>query len=384
MNFQFATATRIVFGVGSISEVSEAAAATGKRPLLVIGGDESRAAVVFDALKERRIAATVFKVSEEPTTDRIGEGVCLAAENSCDFMIGFGGGSVLDAAKAISAVAANGGTANDYLEVIGRHRPITHRALPFIAIPTTAGTGTEVTQNAVLASPTLRIKASIRSPLMFPRLAIIDPSLTLSLPPDLTATTGLDALAQLVEPFVSNRANPLTDALCRDGIRRAARSLRQACRQPDDLSAREDMALVALFGGLALANAGLGVVHGLAGPLGGMYPAPHGALCGCILPHAMCVNIAALRQRAPDDEVLNRFTEIAQIVTGDRAATAEGGARCVADLCRALAVPSLSHWGVNAKDFPAIIDKSKMASSMQKNPIRLEDEEIADILRRSL
>jgi alcohol dehydrogenase class IV len=338
----------------------------------------------MDALKSRRIKHTTFNVSGEPTTDQVSEGVRAGEKDGCDYVIGFGGGSALDAAKAISAVAANGGLPGDYLEVIGRHRPITRRALPFIAIPTTAGTGTEVTQNAVLVSPAQRVKASLRSPLMLPRLAIIDPELTFSLPPALTATTGLDALAQVIEPFVCNRANPLTDALCRDGIRRISRSLARACQRPDDLTARENMSLAALFGGLALANAGLGAVHGLAGPLGGTYPAPHGALCGCLLPHAMAVNIAALRQRAPDCEALNRFSEIAQIVTGVQTANAEDGAEWVAGLCEALNVPSLARWGVREQDFPLIVHKAKIASSMQKNPVQLEDAEITDILRRSI
>ena len=231
-------------------------------------------------------------------------------------MIGLGGGSAIDAAKAIAALAANGGDPLDYLEVVGRGRSLTQPSLPCIAIPTTAGTGAEVTRNAVLASPEHGIKASLRSATMLPRLALVDPELTYSLPAAVTASTGLDALTQLIEPFTSSKANPLTDALCREGMMRAARSLRTAYEDGRDAAAREDMALASLFGGLALANAGLGVVHGFAGPVGGTFHAPHGAVCAAFLPHVMAVNARALRTRQPGSAALARYDEIARILTG--------------------------------------------------------------------
>lgn len=193
---------------------------------------------------------------------------------------------------------ANGGDPLDYAEVIGHGRPLERRSLPLIAIPTTAGTGAEVTRNAVIGSPEHRVKVSLRSPLMLPEVAIVDPELTRDLPPALTASTGLDALTQLIEPLVSCRTNPLTDALCRSGIQRAARSLRRAVEHGEDLVAREDMSLASLFSGLALANAALGAVHGLTGPLGGMFEASHGALCASLLPAVMEANVRALRHRA--------------------------------------------------------------------------------------
>jgi alcohol dehydrogenase class IV len=235
-------------------------------------------------------------------------------------VIGLGGGSVLDAAKAIAALMTNGGHPLDYLEVVGRGQALRVPAAAMIAIPTTAGTGTEVTRNAVLGSPEHHVKVSLRSPLMLPRLALVDPELTYDLPPALTASTGLDALTQLLEPFVSHQGNPMTDALCREGLRRAAQALPRVFANGQDRAAREDMALASLFGGLALANAKLGAVHGLAAPIGGMFPAPHGAVCAALLPHVMAINVRALRDRQPDAEALRRYDQAAQLLTGNAAA----------------------------------------------------------------
>jgi alcohol dehydrogenase class IV len=273
MRFEFATATRILFGPGSMTEVAPAAAALGRRALLVTGRDVERSQPLRERLTAQGIAAVTFAVAGEPTLETARAGLRRAREEACDLIIGLGGGGALDSGKAIAALLANGGDPLDYLEVIGRGQALTRPSVPYIAIPTTAGTGAEVTRNAVLASPEHRVKVSLRSPLMFPRLAAVDPALTHSLPPDVTASTGLDALTQLVEPFTSNSANPLTDSLCREGLRRAARSLRRAYESGSDATARQDMALASLFGGLALANARLGAVHGCASPLGGLFPA---------------------------------------------------------------------------------------------------------------
>ena len=206
---------------------------------------------------------------------------------------------------------------------------------------------------------------------MLPRLALVDPELAHSMPPEVTASTGLDALMQVMEPYVSKRANPLIDGLCREGLCRAARSLRRAYEHGDDAGAREDMALVSLFGGLALANAKLGAVHGFAGPLGGMFPAPHGAVCASLLPHVMAVNVRSLQERAPDGEALRRYDEMARILTGDEQATAAGGVAWVQELCAALRIPSLSAYGVTEGDFPLLVEKASRSSSMKGNPIVL-------------
>ena len=322
MRFEFASPARIIFGPGTAVQIGPLARELGRRALITTGLDPTHSERILVALSAAGVDYVTLPVSGEPTTDLARQGARLARESGCDLVIGLGGGSAIDAAKAVAALAANGGDPLDYLEVVGRGRSLTQPSLPCIAIPTTAGTGAEVTRNAVLASPEHGIKASLRSATMLPRLALVDPELTYSLPAAVTASTGLDALTQLIEPFTSSKANPLTDALCREGMMRAARSLRTAYEDGRDAVAREDMALASLFGGLALANAGLGVVHGFAGPVGGAFHAPHGAVCAAFLPHVMAVNARALRTRQPGSAALARYDEIARIA--DRASCSPG------------------------------------------------------------
>src|SRR5581483_1751763 len=341
MQFEFATAGRILFGAGTVRQAAPAAKEFGRRALLVMGRSPDRVQSLAKALNGASVSCTLFPVESEPTVEMIARGLEAARREECDFVVSFGGGSVIDAGKAIAALLTNPGELMDYLEVIGRGQPLRAASAPFIAIPTTAGTGSEVTRNAVLASHEHRVKVSLRSPQMLPRLAIVDPELTFSLSPTATARSGCDALSQLIEPYVSSRANPLTDGYCLEGLRRVGRSLRRAYHHGDDAPARTDMSLAALLGGLSLANAGLGVVHGFAAPLGGMFDAPHGALCAALLPHGMAVNIAALRASAPGGEGLRRYTEVARILTGKTDAQPEDGAGWVARLCEHLEIPSL-------------------------------------------
>jgi alcohol dehydrogenase class IV len=349
----------------------------------VTGRTVARAKPLLDILDTQGVSHDIFSVADEPTTDVARGGTEYARDAGCDFVIGFGGGSVLDTGKAIAALLTNGGAPLDYLEVIGRGQSLARPAAPYIAIPTTAGTGSEVTRNAVLASSEHGVKVSLRSPLMLPRVAVVDPGLTHSLPPEVTASTGLDALTQVMEPYVSNRANPMTDGVCREGMRRAARSLGRAYENGDDPAAREDMAVASLFGGLALANAGLGAVHGFAGPLGGMFHAPHGSICATLLPHVMAVNVQALQERHPDSEALQRYDEVARILTGNATATAIDAVTWVRDLCEALQVPSLASHGLTRADFPVLIEKASAASSMRGNPIELTPDEMREILARA-
>lgn len=384
MNFEFATATRIIFGPGTVKQVGSAAEMLGRCALVVTGRTLNRAKPLLETLAAHKVEAMTFTVAEEPTLDTVHHGINLAKAQQCDLVIGIGGGSVLDTGKAVAALITNPGDPLNYLEVIGRGQPLTQPPLPYIAIPTTAGTGAEVTRNAVLGSPEHRVKVSLRSPLMLPRLAVIDPELTYDLPPALTASTGLDALAQLLEPFVSNKANPLTDAICREGLKRVARSLRRAYEQGHDPAAREDMALASLLGGLALANAKLGAVHGFAGPLGGMFPAPHGAICAALLPHVTAINVQALRDRQPNSQRLRRYDEAAQILTGNDKAMAQDGLTWLAELSQALQISPLRTYGLTHADFPTLIKNAAKASSMQGNSIKLTDEEMGEILERSL
>lgn len=383
MRFEFATATRILFGPGALREVAPYAATLGRRALVVTGRALDRAAPLLELLKAQDVETVTFAVANEPTTATALAGLQRAREAECSFVIGLGGGSVLDTGKAIAVLLTNGGEPLDYLEVVGRGRSITQPAAPYIAIPTTAGTGAEVTRNAVLASPEHRVKASLRSPLMLPRLAVVDPELTHGLPPAVTASTGLDALTQLMEPFVSSSANPLTDALCREGMRRAARSLRRAYESGGDATAREDMALASLFGGLALANAKLGAVHGLAGPLGGLFPAPHGVTCARLLPLVMEANVRALQARAPDPLALARYDEVAQIITGKPRAQAADGVAWVQELCGAFKIPSLADFGLSGAEFPDVVAQAQKSSSMKGNPVPLTDYELTEILGRA-
>jgi alcohol dehydrogenase class IV len=384
MRFEFATAARIVFGPGSLGQAGDLAAELGQRAFLVTGSHPERAAPLVHLLSARGLTAPIFPVSGEPTTDTVRRGLREARAYRCDLVIGMGGGSVLDTGKAVAALLTNGGDPLDYLEVIGTGRALERPSAPFLAIPTTSGTGAEVTRNAVLASPAHGVKVSLRSPFMLPRVALVDPELTRGLPPEVTASTGLDALTQLLEPYVSVRANPLCDPLCQEGMRRAARSLRRAFEDGDDGQAREDLALASLFGGLALANAGLGAVHGLAGPLGGMLSAPHGALCAALLPEAMAQNVRALRERQPHSEALRRYDEVARCLTGRAEAVAEDGISWITELCRDLKIPPLCAYGLTRELIPELVAKAAVSSSMKGNPIQLGTDELAEILERAL
>ena len=384
MIFEFATSQRILFGPGTLRQAAPLARELGSRALVVTSGDSSRAAALLSALDDQGLAHVIFPVTVEPTLATVRQGVVQATTSRCDLVIGFGGGSALDSAKAIAALTANGGDPLDHLEVIGRGLPLAKPSLPSVAIPTTAGTGSEVTRNAVLGSPEHGVKASLRGPTLLPRIAIVDPELTYALPPDITASTGLDALTQLIEPLTSIRANPLTDALCRAGIGRVARSLRRACTTGKDAAARADMAMASLFGGLALANAGLGAAHGLAGPVGGMFPAPHGAVCAALLPHVMNINIAALRARRPQSPVLARYAEVARLLTGSECAPPEEAAVWVLELIVELKIPRLGAYGLTSTHIPVLAERATAASSTKANPIPLTLDELSEILARAL
>jgi alcohol dehydrogenase class IV len=381
-SFEFATANRIIFGAGKLNELGKHFEGNTKRLLLVCGHSSDAIPRVREILSVLGISSMEFQVHGEPTIEVVRAG--LNAVRDCDMVIGLGGGSVLDTGKAIAALVTNPGDVFDYLEVIGNGQPLVNSPLPYIAIPTTAGTGSEVTRNAVIESPEQNVKVSLRSPWMLPRVALVDPELTYSLPPEITASAGLDALTQLIEPFVSVKANPMTDAICREGIYYAARFLQRAYENGADQEAREGMSLASLLGGLALANAALGAVHGFAGPLGGMLHAPHGALCARLLPFVMEANIEALQTRQPEHPALGRYVEIARILTGEKEATAPDGVRWTTELVETLKIPGLSTYGMNEKIFPEAVEKTTKANSFKGNPIALEEEELTLILEKAL
>jgi alcohol dehydrogenase class IV len=383
MNFEFATATRIVFGAGSLSQVGPSVKSLGRRALVVTGRHQGRAEKLVANLVASGVAAVMFDVRGEPELKTVDDGVALAKSENCDCVIAIGGGSVIDAGKAIAAMMTNAGDLLDYLEIIGGGQALKEPSAPFIAIPTTAGTGAEVTRNAVLASPPHKVKVSLRSPLMLARVAVIDPELTYDLPPLLTATTGLDALTQLIEPLVCLRANPMTDGFCTRGIWRVAHSLRAAVFNGRNETAREYMALASLYGGLSLANAGLGAVHGFAGPIGGMLPAPHGAVCAALLPHVMAANIRALRQREPESFALRRYVQIATLLP-DCSGSADAGVEWVQKLVKDLEIPNLGAYGIREEHVAKIVSKAANSSSMKANSIVLTPDELAQTLRLAL
>lgn len=380
--FEFATAQQIVFGCGKLADLAVHACGLGERALLVTGSRPERADSARDLLEGAKVGVVTLTVAKEPTTELARRGVELSREANVGFVVGIGGGSALDLAKAVAALVANGGDPLDYLEVVGRGRALAKPSLPCILIPTTAGTGSEVTRNAVLQAEAERVKVSLRSPHMLPKVALVDPELTLSVPPAVTASTGLDALTQVMEPYVSNARGALTDALCLEGMRRAARSLLRAYQAGSDLAAREDLAVTSLFGGLALANAKLGAVHGLAGPLGGAFEAPHGALCARLLPGVMRANLQALEQRG-HRELVERYATIAGILLG-RPARPEEGIEWVEELVERLRIPRLGAHGMTRAHVEDIVAKGRRASSMKGNPVELSTEELTQVLEAAL
>lgn len=384
MRFEFTSVSRIVFGPGCLHEGIAAAAGYGKRVLLVTGLSNTLTMRIEADLRERNLDVQVFRVAHEPTVDLVERGVRLAQAVDAQVVLGFGGGSAIDTAKAIAGLATNPGPVLEYLEIVGSGNPIRNPALPLVAVPTTAGTGSEVTRNAVLAVPEQKVKVSLRSPLLVPRIAVVDPELTYSMPPSVTASTGMDALAQVIEPFVSLRANPLVDGFCREGIVRAGRSLLQAYLNGEDAKAREDMSFASLMGGLSLANGGLGAVHGFAAPLGGMYQAAHGVLCARLLGPVVRANYRALVARDPGHPSLAKYSEVGHLIMGTSDEPIEVLIERLDDLCQEMKIPRLADLGVKSEDFEEIAVKAALASSMQTNPVKLEHQELLEVLSRAL
>jgi len=384
MDFSFATAAEIIFGRGVARQLAPRALVLGSRPLVVTGRGAARHAWLFADFEARGTPVVHYVVQAEPTTEDVAAIVELGRRELVDVVVGLGGGSALDLAKAAAGLIPAPGEALDYLEVVGRGVTLPGPALPSVLAPTTAGPGAEVTKNAVIEVREHQLKVSLRSPLLLPRVALVDPELCVSLPPDVTAATGSDALTQVIEPFLSCRSNPLTDALCREGIVRGARSLVQAVQKGSDLSAREDLCLTSLFGGLALANAKLGAVHGFAAPLGGLLHAPHGALCAALLSASLRVNHAALSAREPDSPTLARLDELGVLLTGSPSANVEDAFAWCESTTKALGIRGLSALGLRKGLLTDVVRKAKQASSMQGNPIVLTDGELTEMLERSL
>ncbi len=384
ITFEFSTSSRIVFGVGKLNSIAELAIPFGKRALIVSGTSAQISSRAIETLEAQGIECTFYKISHEPTIELITGLLDRCKPQPPDVLIGIGGGSAMDTAKAVAALLQNPGEVTDYLEVIGASLALRNPSLPVIAIPTTAGTGAEVTRNAVLDSPADHVKVSLRSPYLFPKIALVDPELILSLSPSMTAQTGLDALTQLIEPYTCLLPNPLVDSLCLEGITRIGRSFYQAYDFGGDISARQDMALSSLFSGICLTNAKLGAVHGLAGVLGGELHAPHGAICGRLLPFVMQTNLNALYAQAPGSPVIERYEIIARLLTGRTDATPVEGIEWIKGFCSHAQIPPLSTYGLSPSMFDKIIPKSMNANSMKGNPLTLSEKELRTILEHSL
>ena len=395
--FDFATAQRILFGAGVFDQVGKLAAEQGRHVFLVAGpsafADGGPAGRLTAQLAALGVRLTTFTVIGEPEVTSVTAATDAARQAGADVVVGLGGGSALDMGKAVAGLLTNGGEPLDYMEVVGRGKAITQPAAPYMAVATTAGPGAEVTRNAVVLSRAHGVKASIRSPYLLPRLAVVDPLLPHSLPPDATAATGLDALTQLIEPYVSRRANPLTDALILSALPRGATALPRAWTTPDDAEARADMAFASLCGGLALANAGLGAVHGFAAPLGGAYPIPHGVACALLLAPVMEANVAALRAMEPDatagpataGATLRRYVEVGGMLTGEWGADAiEAGVDWVRDRVKQFGLGGLTRYGVRADDLPDLAQRAEEASSMKGNPVTLDRATLLRMLKRAL
>jgi alcohol dehydrogenase class IV len=387
MNFEFSIPTKIIFGVDSFKSLPKHISELGRKPLIITDDSKRYLEEMANNLISRNITFEYFTVTGEPKIEDIREGTRLAKKFDCDVVVSIGGGSIIDSGKAIAVFITNTGDVLEYLEVIGKGKPITDPPVPIIAVPTTAGTGSEVTSNAVLSSPKDKVKVSARSPLMFPLMAIIDPLLTKSLPPLVTACSGLDALIQLIEVYLSNKSNPFTDALCNEGIKRAARSLKRAYLNGDDIEARQDMSLAAMFSGIALSNAKLGAIHGIAGPLGGMIDIPHGAACAKLFYPVFETNLNAFKNREPNSPVLNRFVEVSEILSGrnkqNEKVDIDNCAIIVKDFLSVFEIPALGNFGLTKDMIPDLAEKSKNSSSMKGNPILLNEQEMQEIIEKA-
>lgn len=372
-SFSFLTATEILFGRGQAAEAAPRTASLGKRVALLQGAGAQRADWLAAALEAEGCIVTRISVPREPDVPLIE--AALAAARGAEVIVSHGGGAVIDAGKAVAALLPAPRPMLDHLEVVGRGLPLDVPPLPFIALPTTAGTGAEVTRNAVIGVPEHRRKVSLRDPRMLPRLAIVDPALTDGLPRPITLASGLDAITQVIEPYICTRANPLTDALCRDAIPKGLAAL-QVLMAQEDPAARDAMAWVSLCGGLALANAGLGVVHGLAGPLGGLTTAPHGAICGALLPHALTLN----RARVTDPALAARIEEVLGWIGAAFDCPPDQAAVALAEWAGEHGLPGLSGLGVSAEDRAAAAGAAASSSSMKANPAALSEADLRALL----
>ncbi len=376
MAFQFATAGDIRFGRGTADGAAKAAQAFGTRVLVVHGRSSGRAQWLIDALNAQGSTIATVSTATEPDLEQVDSAAAKARAFGAQVVVALGGGSVIDLGKAVAALAPADGPALRYLEVVGDGQPLPANPLPMIAVPTTAGTGAEVTKNAVISVPAHRQKVSLRDARMIPDIAIVDPALTDGAPGMVTFSSGLDAVTQVIEPFLSSRASALTNALCVDAIPRGLGAMARLSRG-EDPGARDDIALTSLLGGMALANAGLGAVHGLAGVIGGRTDAPHGAVCAALLPAVLDFNA---RHVAANSVASQRIEQVFGWIAAALGGTAANVPDTLAGFVRRVGVPTLDGLGLRREDFDAIATAARSASSSRTNPVPPDDVDFHAIL----
>jgi alcohol dehydrogenase len=388
--FSVARLPRIVFGEGAIGELSALIGPFGRNALLVTGKRSLRESPAFAplmaGLRLTHARVDTTEVDGEPSPDLVDDAVRRFHGSGVDVVIAIGGGSVLDAGKAIAGLLPHGNSVLDHLEGVGRGVPYEGPALPFIAVPTTAGTGSEATKNAVLSRCGAGgFKKSFRHDCLVPRVAVVDPDLLAGCPPGLIAADGMDAITQLVESYTSSRSGPLTDVLALSGLEAAREGLFEWYDQADPSAGRSKMAYAALLSGITLAQTGLGAVHGLASPLGAMFPIPHGLVCGTLLAVATEVNVRALEQREPRHPALDKYARLGSLLTREGHGEAAGARRalveCLSGWTEKLSLPRLGDYGLQGGDVERVVAESR-GSSMKTNPIVLTDEEVGEIVRR--
>lgn len=376
-SFTFGPSGRILFGRGRAAEAPALVAEMARRVVLVHGRDQSRAGWLIEALSEAGVGVFALACPGEPTLPLLESALATARETAPEAVVALGGGAAVDFGKALAALIPQATTPLDHLEVVGRGLPLARDPLPCLALPTTAGTGAEVTKNAVIGVPEHRRKVSLRDARMVPRVAIVDPALTDRLPRAVTLASGLDALTQVVEPYLSHRANPFTDALCRAAIPRALPAL-LGLMEREDAGARDEMAFVSLSGGLALAHAGLGAVHGFAGPIGGRTEAAHGAICGALLAPVL----EALSGKAEaGSELVRRLDEVSGWLAAGLGVASADAFPALANAAHAAGLPRLAALGVRPEDHDTLAEDARVSSSMKASPVAFTTGELVEILR---
>lgn len=388
MQLEFATAGRVIFGSDEFKQLGDLAAGFGERVFVLTGATSAHQSGLIERLDgllaARMLTTRKAEIDREPTVSLVDAISAGAREFNPSCIIALGGGSVLDVAKAVGCLLTNGGSVEEYLEGLAAPpRAIEKPSVPVIAVPTTAGTGSEVTKNAVIRADDGSFKKSTRSPLMRPAIAVVDPMLSATMPPAVTAASGMDAQTQLIEAFTSRRAGILTDGLVREGLSLISTALEQAYSNPNDLAARESMAMASLLSGMALDNAGLGAVHGLASPIGAMFEIPHGVICANLLPEITEANIECARNEDPTGKTVRKYQDVARMLTGDSEGMLKRLVTTLRIQRRTLRIPPLGTFGFSAEDIPRILAGCR-AGSMNTNPIHLEDAVLAEAVRAAI